>query len=106
LADDLQVSGLSLSSRPVCALTDDEQMLVLLRDELYEGNWDDFVQDLRDRLAGSPHLFDIEPASARLQETIRHHLHLIEHLRELERRDRVDLGASVRPGLRGSHHTS
>ncbi len=82
------------------SLTEDEQMLVLLRDELYEGSWDDFVGDLQDRLAGRPHVFDIGPASSHLQDTIRQHLRLIERLRELESRDRVDLAACVGPGRR------
>lgn len=72
-------------------------MLVLLRDELYEGNWDDFVQDLHDRLTGRPHLFDIQPASIRLQETIRHHLQLIDRLRGLEDRDGINLATCLKP---------
>ncbi len=66
------------------SLTQDERMLLLLRDELYEGDWDELVQDLQDRLNGRPHLFDIQPASPRLQETIRLHLQIIQRLRERE----------------------
>jgi hypothetical protein len=74
------------------SLSDEEQMLVLLRDELYEGNWDEFVRDLRDRLDGRPHIFDTAPASTRLQETIRSHLQMIDELRKFETRHRVNLG--------------
>ncbi len=87
----------SATPGPPCVLTEDERMLVLLRDELYEGDWDEFVQDLQDRLEGRPHLFDIQPASPRLRETIRQHLQLIERLRELETREHVDLTASADP---------
>lgn len=96
MADDPQVPGVLFSSPRAYALSEDEQMLLLVRDELYEGNWDDFVQDLQDRLSGRPHLFDIQPASARLQDTIRQHLRMIERLRELERRERIDLAAYVK----------
>jgi len=78
-----------------CSLTEEEQMLVLLRDELYEGSWDDFVQDLNDRLANKPHVFDIIPASPRLQETIREHLRLIGKLRQLEATEQVDLATRL-----------
>lgn len=71
--------------------TEDAHMLVLLRDELYEGNWDDFVQDLQDRLSGKPHVFDLAPASPSLQETIRYHLALIQELRQLEVRENLNL---------------
>lgn len=77
------------------SLSEEERMLVLLRDELYEGSWDEFVQDLEDRLAARPHLFDITPASPRLRETIRHHLRLIEKLREYEARTGFDLARGL-----------
>lgn len=73
------------------ALTAEERMLVRLREELYEGSWDHFVQDLEDRLAGRPHVFEVGAASARLQDTIREHLRLIRRLREWEQREQIDL---------------
>ena len=76
-------------------LTEEERMLVLLRDELYEGDWNDFAQDLRDRLEGKPHVFEIQPASPRLQDTIRRHLQLITALHQRERRERVNLAAFI-----------
>ena len=40
-------------------LTEEERMLLTLRDELYEGNWDNMLQDLRDRLKGKPYIFKL-----------------------------------------------
>jgi len=89
-----------------CSLTEDERMLVLLRDELYEGNWDDFVQDLKDRLANKPHVFDIVPASPRLQETIREHLRLIDKLRRWEATEQIDLATRLSAGSAGPASTT
>ncbi len=77
-------------------LTDEEKMLLTIRDELYEGSWGLMVQDLRDRLEGRPHVFEICPPSARLRDTIAGHLQLIEQLRHLERQHGTNLGALVR----------
>lgn len=71
-------------------LTDEQRMLVTLRDELYEGRWDLFVADLEARIAGAPYVFEIGPASARLKETITHHLGLISDLRQWEERSGGD----------------
>jgi len=79
-------------------LTDEEKMLLTIRDELYEGDWDLMIQDLRDRLTGRPHVFEICPPSERLRDTIDGHLRLIERLRSLERQYETDLGAWVRNG--------
>ena len=73
-------------------------MLVTLRDELYEGQWNLFVTDLKARLAGEPHVFEIGPASDRLKETIAGHLRLIEELRALEAELGGPLGAESRSG--------
>ncbi len=78
------------------ALSPDERMLLTLRDELYEGRWDLLVADLKARLDGRPHVFEIGPANARLRQTIATHLRLIEGLRDAETRLGVDLGACVR----------
>lgn len=40
-------------------LTEEERMLLTLRDELYEGSWDNMLQDLRDRLKGKPYIFKL-----------------------------------------------
>jgi len=36
-----------------------DRMLILLRDELYEGRWDLMRQDLLDRLNGRPYIFKL-----------------------------------------------
>jgi len=34
-------------------------MLVIMRDELYEGSWDDMLRDLEERRAGKPYIFKL-----------------------------------------------
>ena len=41
------------------SLGEEELMLITLRDELYEGSWDNMLQDLRDRLKGKPYIFKL-----------------------------------------------
>lgn len=41
------------------SLLPEDRMLILLRDELYEGRWDLLQQDLQDRLAGRPFVFKL-----------------------------------------------
>lgn len=60
-------------------------MLLTIRDTLYEGSWEDFINDLRDRLADRPYVFETVPASPRLRQTIGHHMELIERLASWER---------------------
>lgn len=40
-------------------LTPEDRMLVVLRDELYEGRWDLMKRDLEDRLEGRPYIFKL-----------------------------------------------
>ena len=63
-------------------LTEEECMLLTLRDELYEGSWDNMLQDLRDRLKGKPYIF-------KLVNRIEEDIIRIEKLRQYE--------ATVRP---------
>lgn len=65
-------------------LTTDQRMLLTLRDELYEGDWDLFETDLRARLADEPHLFEIGSPSPQQKERITSHLNLIAELRTRE----------------------
>ncbi len=64
---------------------DDRQMLIQVRDTLYEGSWEDFVRDLKARLEGRPYVFEIDPPSPSLKATIETHLRLIEELKTWER---------------------
>ncbi len=65
-------------------LTDDQRMLLRIRDTLYEGSWEDFVHDLRARAEGRPHVFEIVPASERMKATITGHLAMIEQMQSWE----------------------
>jgi|CXWL01.1.fsa_nt_gi hypothetical protein len=73
------------------ALTEEQRMLVQIRDMLYEGSWDDFLSDLSARAEGRPHVFAIGGASPELKTTIQHHVELIEQLRGWEREHRQTL---------------
>jgi hypothetical protein len=59
-------------------------MLLQIRDTLYEGNWEDFVTDLRAQAEGRPHVFDTVPVSDALKATIAHHLELIAAMQDRE----------------------
>ena len=68
-----------------CAsLSTDERTLVSLRDELYNGSWDQMLGDLRDRLQGKPYIFKLVN---RIQEDIAR----IEKLQEYEKKNKVNL---------------
>ncbi|HEU4339555.1 MAG TPA: hypothetical protein VFS19_05765 [Planctomycetota bacterium] len=65
-------------------LSGDERMLVSLRDELYEGSWDQMLKDLKDRLEGKPYIFKlVNRISADIQR--------IDKLREYEKKHRINL---------------
>jgi len=59
-------------------------MLLAVRDTLYDGSWDDFLLDVRARLADRPYVFDVHAATPRLKDTMRRHVELIEQLRQWE----------------------
>ena len=63
-------------------------MLVVLKRDLYEGNWDEMVADLRARLEGGPYIF-------KLAHRIADDLERIDRLRAFERNNRVDLSDFV-----------
>lgn len=65
-------------------LTDEQRMLVQIRDTLYEGSWDDFLRDLSARSEGRPHVFAIGDASPELKSTIERHVQLIHELQSWE----------------------
>lgn len=74
--------------RLVERLSNEERMLVVLKAELYEGNWDDMVADLEARLHGRPYIF-------KLAHRIEDDLERIGRLREFERSQGVDLADFV-----------
>ena len=69
-------------------LSREERMLVVLKRELYEGNWDDMVTDLQARLDGRPYIF-------KLASRITEDLERIDRLRGFETQHRVDLSDYV-----------
>ncbi len=62
----------------------EQRMLMLMRDTLYEGDWDDFVADLTARLEGRAHVFQTIGTSADMKATIARHLQIIAELRQRE----------------------
>ena len=65
-------------------LTEEERMLLTLRDELYEGSWENMLQDLRDRLKGKPYIF-------KLVNRIEEDIVRIEKLKHFEEEQSVNL---------------
>ena len=74
----------SIDGQPM--LTEEQRMLIDLRDVLYEGCWEDFRNDLQARQESRPYVFDVVPTSSRLQETIQRHLQVIDELEQWEKR--------------------
>lgn len=75
-------------------LSDEQRMLLRMRDTLYEGSWEDFTRDLRARADHEPHVFDTIPDTPGLDTTIRHHLDLISAMQQWEKEHRQVLHAS------------
>ena len=73
-------------------MTKEDRMLVVLKRELYEGDWDEMVADLQARLEGRPYIF-------KLANRITEDLERIAWLRDFEQSCGVDLGDYV--GLDG-----
>ena len=71
-------------------LTPEERMLVILKGELYEGDWASMLEDLRNRLEGRPYIF-------KLADRITEDIARIEKLQDFERTHQVDLSDYVKP---------
>jgi len=67
-------------------LTKEERLLVAIRDELYEGSWDELLQDLEARKGRKPFMVKL---ATRLEEDMAR----VEKLRAFEREHTVDLRA-------------
>lgn len=65
-----------------------EQMLVILRHELYEDSWDEMLADMKARLSGGPFVF-------KLTDRIEEDIERIEKLRDFEARWAVDLAKHI-----------
>jgi hypothetical protein len=70
-------------------LAGEERLLVVLKRELYDGQWDEMVADLQARLAGEPYIF-------KLAHRISDDLERIARLRGFEQEHSVDLGDYVK----------
>lgn len=65
-------------------LTEDQRLMVIIRDELYDGSWQEMEKDLRDRLNG-------RPVIEKLVNKIERDLAYIEELRSIEKEDGINL---------------
>jgi len=74
----------------VSRLTDEEKMLLLLKNELYEGSWPDMVEDLKNRLEGKPYIF-------KLANRIKDDIARIEQLQSFEEQHHIDLANFIKP---------
>jgi len=78
--------------RFVNSITKEERMLVVLNRELYEGNWDEMMADLKARLEGGPYIF-------KLVHRIQDDIERIDRLRDFERKMGTNLGDYIEPGV-------
>lgn len=74
----------------VSQLSEEERMLVLLQQELYDGSWEAMLSDLSNRLDGRPYIFKL---ASRIQDDIAR----IEKLRAFEEEQGVRLSDYVEP---------
>src|SRR4051812_21518802 len=81
-------------------LTKEERLLVAIRDELYEGSWDELVADLDARMNRKPFVFKLK---TRLEEDTAR----VAKLRAFEREHSVDLRALLEEldGRPGAQHS-
>ena len=71
------------------SLTNDEKMLIVLRDELYGSSWRLMINDLRARLRSKPYIFKLVN---RIQDDIKR----IQRLSRFERQNKLNLGDYVK----------
>jgi hypothetical protein len=74
-------------------LSPEEEQLLILRDFLYEGDWEEMLRDLKDRRIGRPFIFKL---NTRIEEDIQR----IQKLRSYEQAHEIDLGRYVRSAER------
>jgi hypothetical protein len=72
----------------VKSLSEEYRMLVVLKAQLYGGNWEPMLDDLRNRLAGKPYIFKL---ASRIQDDIER----IEQMQKFEVDRKVDLADYV-----------
>ncbi len=74
-------------------LAEEERMLLLLQQELYDGDWQAMLTDLRNRLQGKPYIF-------KLANRINDDIARIERLEAFEKEHHVRLADFVEPPKR------
>jgi hypothetical protein len=72
----------------VNGLGEEHRMLVILKEQLYDGSWEPMLNDLRNRLAGKPYIF-------KLVNRIKDDIERIEQLQRFEAEHGVDLADYV-----------
>jgi len=72
----------------VNGLSEEHRMLVVLKAQLYGGQWEPMLDDLKNRLAGRPYIFKL---ANRIQDDIDR----IEEMRDFEAKNNVDLANYV-----------
>ncbi len=65
-------------------LSEEQKLLLVLKRELYDGDWRPMIQDLNNRLQGKPYMLKL---AARIEDDLQR----IEQMRQLERHYDVDL---------------
>ncbi len=70
-------------------LTDEKRMLIVLKRQLYGGQWEPMLDDLKNRLAGKPYIF-------KLVNRIKDDIDRIEEMRQFESEHGVDLTEHVK----------
>ena len=68
----------------VAALSNEHRMLVVLKGQLYDGQWEPMLDDLKNRLAGKPYIF-------KLVNRINDDIKRIEQMMEFENKYSIDL---------------
>ena len=68
----------------VKGLSEEQRMLIVLKSQLYDGQWEPMLDDLRNRLAGKPYIFKL---ANRIQDDIER----VEQMQEFEAEHKIDL---------------
>ncbi len=71
-------------------LSQEQRMLIVLKAQLYGGNWEPMLNDLRNRLTGKPYIFKL---ANRIQDDIER----IEQMAKFEAKHNIDLAEFVEP---------
>ena len=80
--------GSSIVKDFVKGLSEEQRMLVILKRQLYDGQWEPMLEDLNNRLAGKPYIF-------KLATRIKDDIERIERMREFESEHNLDLADYV-----------